>query len=44
MTRKIKTATHAYARRQITWFKRDQSIQWINNYEEAKSLIKEFIV
>lgn len=39
----IKFHTHQYARRQITWFKRDSSIKWIENYEEAEELVKEFI-
>jgi tRNA dimethylallyltransferase len=27
---KIKNATHAYARRQLTWFRRDSRIQWLS--------------
>ncbi len=38
---KIKFRTHAYARRQMTWFRRDKRIMWIKNYKEAeKKIIK----
>ncbi len=43
MIQKIKYATHAYARRQITWFKRDQEINWIKDYKEAEKLVKNFL-
>ncbi len=36
----IKFRTHHYARRQMTWFKRDGRIRWVKNYKEAKKLIK----
>ncbi|MDD3190295.1 MAG: tRNA (adenosine(37)-N6)-dimethylallyltransferase MiaA [Candidatus Pacebacteria bacterium] len=39
----IKWRTHQYARRQITWFKRDERIHWVKNYKEAEELIKNFI-
>jgi len=39
----IKFHTHQYARRQITWFKRDKNIHWVNNHSEAKGLVSEFI-
>ena len=32
-----------YAKRQMTWFKRDSGIRWLRNYKEAKKLIKEFL-
>lgn len=32
-----------YARRQMTWFKRDKRIHWLKNYQEAEKLIKEFL-
>jgi len=31
-----------YAKRQITWFKRDKRIHWIKNRKEAENLVKEF--
>jgi tRNA dimethylallyltransferase len=40
---KIKFRTHQYARRQMTWFKRDERIKWVENYREAKKLINKFI-
>lgn len=39
----IKRDTRHYAKRQITWFKRDKSINWINKYEEAHALIENFL-
>ena len=30
---KIKTNTRRYAKRQITWFKRDQEIKWFHPHE-----------
>lgn len=41
----IKRDTRRYAKRQVTWFKRDKRIKWINkdNYQEAKKLVKEFL-
>lgn len=43
LPQKIKFATHAYARRQITWFKRDSEIHWIEDLLEAEKLVKEFL-
>jgi tRNA dimethylallyltransferase len=43
MIQKIKNATHAYARRQITWFKRNSEINWVSNYKESNELVKEFL-
>ncbi len=39
----IKKHTFQYAKRQMTWFKRDKRIQWVNNYSMAKKLIKKFL-
>lgn len=39
----IEIHTCQYAKRQITWFKRDKRINWINNYFQAEKLTKEFI-
>lgn len=38
----IKLHTRQYARRQMTWFKRDKRIHWIQP-EEAASVVKEFL-
>jgi len=43
-TKKLITKHHAdYARRQMTWFKKDKSINWISSEEEAAKLISEFL-
>lgn len=41
----IKRDTRRYAKRQITWFKRDKRIKWIekDSYKDAKKLIQEFL-
>jgi len=39
----IKLHTRQYAKRQMTWFKRDQRIHWINNYHQAEKLIENFL-
>jgi len=35
--------TIQFTKRQMTWFKKDQRIHWINNQKEAEELIKEFL-
>ncbi len=40
---KIKLHTLQFAKRQITWFKKDKRIKWIKNYQEGEKLIKEFL-
>ncbi len=40
---KIKKNTFQFAKRQMTWFKRDKRIKWIKNYREAEILIENFI-
>lgn len=45
----IKFATHAYARRQITWFGRDKRIRWIkpdkkNSFKKIVKICKTFLV
>jgi len=39
MIEKAVKATEDFARRQMTWFKKDQRIHWVKNYKEAKNLI-----
>ncbi len=39
----IKQHTRQYARRQITWFKRDKRIIWVKNYQEAQKAIADFL-
>ncbi|MBL7053781.1 tRNA (adenosine(37)-N6)-dimethylallyltransferase MiaA [Patescibacteria group bacterium] len=38
----IKNTKH-YSSRQITWFKRDQNINWIINYKQAEDILKKFL-
>jgi tRNA dimethylallyltransferase len=40
---KIILHTIQFAKRQMTWFKRDKRIHWIKNYQEARKLNKEFL-
>jgi len=36
-------AIRQYARRQMTWFKKDKMIEWIKNKSETNRLLKEFL-
>lgn len=38
-----KKATRAYAKRQMTWFRRDGRIKWIGSNEEALQLVEDFL-
>ncbi len=40
----IKIHTRQYAKRQMTWFKRDKRISWIKNYSEAEKFVKDFLL
>jgi tRNA dimethylallyltransferase len=40
---KMKYRTHQYARRQMTWFKRDERIRWVESYKEGGKLVSEFL-
>jgi tRNA dimethylallyltransferase len=40
---RIQSDTRHYAKRQLTWFKRDKRIRWVSNLSEARRLIREFI-
>ena len=39
---KIKFNTHAYVRRQMTWFRRDKNIHWVRSVNQAERLIRKF--
>lgn len=39
----LKTAIHQFAKRQMTWFKRDAEIYWIKNRQEANTLVSKFL-
>jgi tRNA dimethylallyltransferase len=38
----MKSNTWKYAKRQMTWFKRDNEIHWINDFQAAEELLKKF--
>lgn len=40
---KIKTNTHAYIRKQDTWFRRNEDICWVKDFAEAEKLIAKFL-
>ena len=35
--------TLQFTKRQMTWFKKDKRINWIQNYKKAEKLIKKFL-
>jgi tRNA dimethylallyltransferase len=39
----IQKHTRRYARRQIGWFKRDERIEWVKDYKQARKLTKDFL-
>lgn len=41
---KIYLAEKNYAKRQMTWFKKDKRIKWLDNYEEIKKEVEFFII
>lgn len=43
MFEQLKTAIYHYAKRQMTWFKRDRRIHWVTSEAPATRLIKKFI-
>lgn len=43
MINNIQIESEQYAKRQMTWFKRDKRIYWVSNYKETEKLIKKFI-
>ena len=36
--------TKRYAKRQLTWFKRNKDIRWVQNTTEAQALVSEFLI
>jgi len=40
MTRLLKNAIHSFSKRQMTWFKKDKRIIWIENSSQAEETIK----
>lgn len=43
MVEKLQKKIEHYAKRQMTWFKRNKKIHWIKNYKEAEKLIRLFL-
>lgn len=43
MIDKIQKESEKLAKKQMTWFKKDRRINWIENYKEAKKLLEEFL-
>ncbi len=43
MIYRIQKESEHFAKRQMTWFKRDNRIKWIKNYKEAENLLKKFL-
>lgn len=43
MITQLETATHQFAKRQMTWFNKRKDITWIKNKKEAEKLIKQFL-
>jgi len=43
ITEQIKIHTRQYAKRQMTWFKRNERINWVMGLDEAKILVEKFI-
>jgi len=41
--RLLKRNTRRFARRQMTWFRRDKRVRWCKTYEEADALVEEFL-
>ena len=39
----LKRDTRRFARRQLTWFRRDARINWCERYEEAEKLVEKFL-
>lgn len=39
----LKRDTRRFARRQCTWFRRDKRIKWVETYDEAHKLVKDFL-
>ena len=44
MLEKLQKDIEHFAKRQMTWFKRDKRIHWIKNYQEAEKLTKKFLL
>ncbi|MBU2025825.1 hypothetical protein KJ912_03750, partial [Patescibacteria group bacterium] len=43
LIQQLNTAIGQYAKRQLTWFKKDPDIHWIKNQKQARILIQKFM-
>ena len=43
MKTQLETAIRHYAKRQMTWFKRNKQIHWISNKKDAEKLVRNFL-
>jgi len=43
MVEKLQKDIEKFAKRQMTWFKKDKRVHWIKNQKEAENLIKKFL-
>ncbi len=43
MLEKIQKQSEQFAKRQMTWFKKDKRTKWIRKYREAEKLVKKFL-
>jgi len=43
MVAQLQKAIENYAKRQMTWFKKDKRIFWVTTYKEAEKLVKKFL-
>jgi tRNA dimethylallyltransferase len=43
MQQQLSFAIKHYAKRQMTWFKRNKEIHWIGNYHEAREIVEKFL-
>ncbi len=43
MVARLKGAIHAFARRQLTWWRRDKRITWVRSESEARAAVKNFL-
>ncbi len=40
---RVKRDTRHFARRQLTWFRRDTRIHWVDSYDKAEELVRRFL-
>jgi len=43
MEEQLKSAIHHFAKRQLTWFKRDKSIVWVKDAKQAEKIVAAFL-